>query len=103
MPARWRAAWPGLLVPCVALLILPAVGIFGDRLRDLWTYQAWEAHRFTAMSMLEGSLRYHFSLVSLSGDEQVHDGAGYTNWGYGVPLLQLPFHAIARHLSSLPK
>jgi hypothetical protein len=102
MSPRWRAAWPGVLVPCVALLILPAVGIFGDSLRDLWTYQAWDAHRFTAMSMLEGSLEYHLSLVNLSGDEQVHDGAGYTQWGYGVPLLQLPFHAIARHLASLP-
>ena len=50
------------------------------------TYQSRDAHRFTAMSMLTGSLKYHYSLVSLVGDEQVYDGAGYTNWGYGVPL-----------------
>jgi hypothetical protein len=102
MPPRWRAAWPALAILAVWALILPAVGIFGAHLRDLWTYQAWEPHRFTAMSMLEGSLKYHFSLAWLSGDEQVHDGAGYTQWGYGVPLLQLPFQAIARHLPAFP-
>jgi hypothetical protein len=99
---RARVAWLALLAVGVWLLLRPAVHVFGDGLGDLWAYQSWEPHRFTSMSMLGGSLRYHFSLVSLVGDEQVHDGAGYTNWGYGVPLLQLPFHALARHMASLP-
>ena len=28
-------------------------------------------------------------------DEQVYNGAVYTNWGFGIPLLQVPFHAFA--------
>lgn len=84
------------------VLVRPGLHIFGEHLKDIWTYQSRDAHRFTAMSMLEGSLKYHYSLVSLAGDEQVRNGAGYTNWGYGVPLLQMPFHAIARHMRSVP-
>ncbi len=97
-----RAAWLGLFVLGVWVLLRPAVHIFGEHLRDVWAYESWEAHRFTSMAMLRGSLRYHVSLGSLVGDEQVHDGAGYTNWGFGVPLLQLPFHAAAVSLLSLP-
>ena len=78
-----------------------ALGPFGGHLSDVWVYQSRDAHRFTAMSMLTGSLKYHFSLFSLVGDEEVYNGAGYTHWGYGVPLLQLPFHAVARHMASL--
>jgi hypothetical protein len=97
-----RALWLGLFLLGCWPLVLPGLHIFGEHLRDIWTYQNRDAHRFTAMSMLEGSLKYHYSLVSLAGDEQVRNGAGYTNWGYGVPLLQIPFHAIARHLHSVP-
>jgi hypothetical protein len=84
------------------VLVRLALHPFGGRLEDVWAYQSRDAHRFTAMSMLTGSLRYHHSLVSLVGDEEVYNGAGYTHWGYGVPLLQVPFHAAARHVASLP-
>lgn len=61
----------------------------------IWCFDTYEAHRFTARAMLTGTLRLR-GMVSLAGhDEQVHHGAVYTNWGYGVPLLELPFHAIA--------
>jgi hypothetical protein len=99
---RARVAWLALLLLGAWLLIRPAVHVFGEHLGDVWTYQSWEPHRFTSRSMLGGSLRLHDSLRSLVGDEEVHDGAGYTHWGTGVPLLQLPFHALARHLASLP-
>jgi hypothetical protein len=51
--------------------------------------------RFASMELLAGSLRLRNGVQSVMGDEQVYNGATYTNWGYGVPLLQLAFHAIA--------
>lgn len=96
------AAWLTLFICGCWVLFRLALRPFGGHLEDVWVYQSRETHRFTAMSMLTGSLRYHYSLVSLVGDEEVYNGAGYTHWGYGVPLLQLPFHAVARHMASLP-
>ncbi len=68
----------------------------------LWRYSHDARHRFTAMAMLHHTLRLRNGLFSLAGDEQVYNGAVYTNWGFGVPLLQMPFHAIARHYKSFP-
>jgi hypothetical protein len=96
-----RARWLILFALGVWAILLPAFHIFGEHIADVWTYQSRDVHRFTAMSMLEGSLQYHRSLVSLAGDEEVYNGAGYTHWGYGVPLLQIPFHAAARLVKSL--
>jgi hypothetical protein len=45
------------------------------------------------MAMLHGALNLRRQIFGVGHDEQVYNGAGYTNWGYGVPLLQLPFHA----------
>src|SRR5262249_26061386 len=34
-------------------------------------------------------------LLGAEHDEQIFNGATFTNWGYGVPLLEAPFHALA--------
>jgi hypothetical protein len=61
----------------------------------IWCFDTYDAHRFTARAMLSGTLRMR-GMVSLAGhDEQVHHGAVYSNWGYGVPVLELPFQALA--------
>jgi hypothetical protein len=99
----WRLPWLCLFAVGVWFLFRPALHIFGRHLSDLWVYSRSPQHRYTAMSMLTGSLTMHWSVGHAGHDEQVYNGAGYTNWGYGIPLLQLPFHAIARHMRSLPQ
>ncbi len=67
----------------------------------LWCFERYDAHRMTSRAMLTGTLRLR-ALVSHAGhDEEVYNGAVYTNWGFGVPILQMPFHAIARISTSL--
>jgi hypothetical protein len=61
----------------------------------VWEFERLDSHRFTAKAMLGGSLRVRSALTQVGNDEQIHDGAVYTNWGFGVPLLQLPFQALA--------
>jgi hypothetical protein len=67
----------------------------------LWRFNHDDRHRFTAMAMLTGTLRLRNALSTVMGDEQIYNGAGYTNWGFGVPLLQVPFHALAHRMKSL--
>jgi hypothetical protein len=64
----------------------------------LWLFTLTPYHRFTSMAMLGGTLRLRNALFKVGHDEQVFNGAGYTNWGFGVPALQLPFHALAARL-----
>ena len=64
----------------------------------LWHFQHMEHSRFTAMSILTGTLRLRNGLSKAGHDEQVYNGAAYTNWGFGVPLLETPFHALAARL-----
>lgn len=97
----WRAPWLCLYALGVWYLFLPALHIFGRHLADLWVYDRSPQHRYTAMSMLTGTLTLHASAGHAGHDEQIYNGSGYTNWGYGIPLLQLPFHAVARRLLSL--
>jgi hypothetical protein len=54
-----------------------------------------DMHRFTAMAMLTGTLRLRGSVARLGLDEEFHDGAVFSHWGFGVPILQVPFHAVA--------
>lgn len=83
-----RHAW---LVGTLALAAAAWVCMYGK----LWCFDTYEAHRFTARAMLTGTLRMR-GMVTLAGhDEQVHHGAVFSNWGYGVPVLELPFHALA--------
>ncbi len=80
-----------LLAGVAALVLTAWVCMYGK----LWCFENVEAHRFTSRAMLLGTLAMR-SRVTLAGhDEQVFHGAVYTNWGFGVPLLQLPFHALA--------
>jgi hypothetical protein len=97
----WRVPWLCLYAVGVWLLFRPAMHVFGRQLSDLWVYSASPQHRYTSMSMLTRALTLHASAGHVGHDEQVYNGSGYTNWGYGIPLLQLPFHAVARHLRSL--
>ena len=99
----WRIPWLCLFVAGVWVLFRPAMHICGRHLSDLWVYSASIQHRFTSMAMLTRSLALHMSVGRAFHDEQVYNGSGYTNFGYGIPLLQLPFHAVARHMQSLPQ
>jgi len=40
--------------------------------------------------------------LGIHHDFEFHNGALYTHWGYGVPLLQMPFHLLATAFSSGP-
>ena len=92
--ARWLALLAGFWV-----LYHYSLVAFGGR-SELWLFEKFDPSRATAMAMLTGTLRLRNRLTQLGHDEQVYNGAVYTNWGYGVPLLQVPFHAAAARLMS---
>jgi hypothetical protein len=83
---RWLLLLWGLSF--IARTALRAMGGY-DR---LWLFQRMPQTRYTAMAILTGTLRLRNGLQHVAGDEQVYNGAGYTNWGFGAPLLQTPFH-----------
>ncbi len=73
----------------------------------LYVFGGWEhllelanekPHKLTALAILHGSLRLHPGVLGAEHDDQVHGGATFTNFGFGVPLLQAPFHALAHRL-----
>ena len=98
LEAAWRALPRSVLFALgVAVLVSTSLDAFGGRTL-LYEYSAHTVHKLTATGMMEGTLRLRRGLVALGHDEQAYNGAGYTNWGYGVPLLQIPFHALARLL-----
>ncbi len=68
----------------------------------MWTFEAYDRIRFTSMAMLDGTLKLRNGVLLADRDEQVFNGATYTNWGFGAPLLQMPFHAVARWVWRLP-
>jgi hypothetical protein len=53
---------------------------------DVWSFERLPPNRFTSMAILTGTWRLRSALSTMGHDEQVFDGAGYTNWGFGVPL-----------------
>jgi hypothetical protein len=93
---RWLILLGGLWV-----LAWAAVGAMGGYDR-LWTFNDFDQSRFTAMAMLHGTLKLRNGLTLAGHDEQVYNGAAYTNWGFGVPLLQIPFHAAALKMARYP-
>jgi hypothetical protein len=99
----WRIPWLCLFAVGSWYLFRPALHVFGRHLEDLWVYSRSATHRYQSMAMLTRSLALHGSVGHAGHDEQVYNGSGYTNFGYGIPLLQLPFHAVARHMRSLPQ
>lgn len=74
--------------------------VFGGK-EKIWLFQKMEQHRYTAMAMLTGTLRLRAGLDKIGHDEQIYNGAGFTNWGFGVPLLQLPFHWLVPKIPSI--
>lgn len=92
IPARYRP-----LAGALALLLTAWVSMYGK----IWSFEAKSEHRFTAKAILTGTLRLHGLVTHAGHDEQVYNGAVYTNWGFGVPLLQAPFHALAGAASTL--
>jgi hypothetical protein len=94
--ARWFVILAGLWV-----LYHYSLAAFGGR-DKLWAFGVRDQHRYTSMAMLTGTL--HMRRVSqVEHDEQAYNGATYTNWGFGVPLLEMPFHAAAARMPSLPQ
>jgi hypothetical protein len=89
LPPRY---WAPLAV--LALIALSWVVTGGHA----WAFESRDQHRFTARAILDGTLRLRGNLLLLDNDEQVYNGAAYTNWAFGVPLLQAPFHALAKAL-----
>jgi hypothetical protein len=92
------------LVPTVLRWILVLWGLWKLLKWTLAAFSGYEKlllftntpyHRFTSMAMLSGTVRLRSALSKVGHDEQVYNGAGYTNWGFGVPALQMPFHAFA--------
>jgi MFS family permease len=82
-----------LFVLGLGILCLESLNAHGGA-DHLFEYSAHVAHKFTAQAMLHGTLALHRGLQAVTmNDEQVYNGAGFTNWGFGVPLLQIPFHA----------
>jgi len=77
----------------IGILLVTALGFFGG-FESLWAFSTHPAHRATSLALLAGTLRYPVELAAGMpfADLQVYNGAFYTNWGYGVPLLQAPFH-----------
>ena len=93
--ARWA-----VLIAGTVLLVRMVLWAQGGKAM-LWAFEAMDEHRFTSMALLSGTLRLRNGVATLSNDEQAYNGATYTNWGFGVPLLQAPWHALARHVRSL--
>jgi len=60
------------------------------------------SHRATAFALLQGHLDFQYPIAKygVDGDLQLYNGGVYTNWGYGIPLLQLPFNVLWRAISS---
>jgi hypothetical protein len=97
VPALLR--W-GLLLLALRFTLMNALQAFGGH-DKLWSFERRDEHRTTAMAMLHGTLKLRHALTGVGADEQVFNGAGYTGWGFGIPLLQMPFHAMAAHIRSL--
>jgi hypothetical protein len=94
---KTRAARLALLAVGYLALLRIGAAAFGG-LGKIWAFSPMDQHRFTAMALLTGTLRLRWGLLRVEGDEQVHDGAVFTNWGLGIPVIQAPFHAVAHWL-----
>jgi hypothetical protein len=93
---RWLLVLAGLWA-----LVRSALAAMGGYDR-LWLFGRMEQSRYTAMAILTGTLKLRNGLTHVGHDEQVYNGAGYTNWGFGVPLLEVPFHWAASHMARYP-
>jgi hypothetical protein len=92
----WARLLPRVLLFVFGVLVLWRVSLlaFGGG-EHLFRYTSHVAHKMTAQAMLHGSLAMNRNMAAVTmNDEQVYDGAGFTNWQFGVPLLQIPFQAL---------
>ncbi|HEY6459473.1 MAG TPA: hypothetical protein VIY73_04955, partial [Polyangiaceae bacterium] len=80
-------------------LLRTALAAFGGKAL-LWAFDPMVQSRFTSMGILTGTLRLRQGVQHAYIDEQIYGGATYTNWGFGVPLLQAPFHYFAFRVPS---
>jgi len=87
-------------VPALLLLAMAgqyACGIGWDFTNE---YSVHMAHKLASLASLEGKLYFPYSpAFGIDNDYQVYNGAVFTNWGYGVPWLQMPFHLLAKIFS----
>ena len=97
------AILPKVLVVVLGLWLILSQALAAQGGKSPWAFSSDDRHRFTSMAMLTGTLRLRNGLSTLSGDEQAYGGASYTNWGYGAPLMQLPFEAAAHWLGAHAK
>jgi hypothetical protein len=93
-PGR-KAAYAGLVLLGLAILYKVSVASQGGW-HNLFLFDPWPTHRVTARALVSGSLRVHPGLLNIGHDEQVYNGGTFTNWGYGVPLLRVPFDVLER-------
>ncbi len=50
----------------------------------------------TSLSFLHGRLDLPYSPLAIPADLQFHSGKIFTNWGFAIPILQLPFQLISK-------
>ncbi len=98
---RWakRATSGALFVVGACLLFWLCVYASGGK-EHVLEYSEDNRNKWVAWSLLQGSLVLRKTFAGLGWDWQIYNGAVFTNWGYGVPLLQVPFHAAWRALHS---
>ncbi len=84
---------------CVVMAGQYACGIGWDFKNE---YSLHLAHKLMSLALLEGKLYYPYSpAFGVDNDYQMFNGAVFTNWGYGVPFLQAPFHEVAKLYASV--
>jgi len=84
----------------VLLLSAFCFGCFRDGLRIL-EYSAIGIHPSVARALYNAQLFLSDRPeLGIPHDFEFHNGALYTHWGYGVPLLQMPFHLLVTAFSS---
>jgi len=97
MKTAFRPSRSFVAMTLYGMVIVAALAFFGG-LESLWAFSLHPAHRHTSLALLRGSLAYPRDLAAGLPfvDLQIFNGSLYTNWGYGVPLLQAPFHAFTQ-------
>jgi len=101
-PAPTAAVRTTIGIVCVLLLSAFCFGCFRDGLR-IFEYSVAGIHPSVARALYNGQLFLSDRPeLGIHHDFEFHNGALYTHWGYGVPLLQMPFHLLATAFSSGP-
>jgi hypothetical protein len=79
---------------CIALSLTLLFAVYGSGgISTVLKYTRHCSNKLTSVGLLEGRLHYSRPLAEgIEDDMQIYDGAQFTNWGYGVAILQTPFH-----------